>query len=387
MHDEKHYQRRLIPVNIVVMALCLVAALSILFAPLLEIDLGKMAKGVQEAAAEIADQPSGGSGSEDEELQKEAMDALVNSLDGHKLSITTMGISRIARSGDIMASIASLVADTVESMADRLLTALAVSVITSGSGVSPDEETLQHADTKLIYEKFADLETCSPSEKDAVIKEFTETLWEQLGLTATSDMTQADIEETVSDLYDEILKQNNGTFTVEACICITLSEVLAQESGDENAPIYRTYDELFAELFGNAGAEGGEELESTMTMVSTIGSAFTYAMYGYAGVWLVLFVFALLHLFLSNKRFVMWYVKLFGCYPCIIFFLAPMIAKSVLASVEAEGMGVALAILGSISSTMWIVGVCYLLLWAVSIFWAFPIKRKIRQLRKMPAQG
>lgn len=48
MHDESHYQRLLIPVNIVVMVLCLVAALSIIFAPLIRVDVGQVVKGIVE---------------------------------------------------------------------------------------------------------------------------------------------------------------------------------------------------------------------------------------------------------------------------------------------------------------------------------------------------
>ena len=38
------------------------------------------------------------------------------------------------------------------------------------------------------------------------------------------------------------------------------------------------------------------------------------------------------------------------------------------------------AIIGAISSLTWISGACYLALWIVSVFWAFPIKRRIRDI-------
>ena len=38
--------------------------------------------------------------------------------------------------------------------------------------------------------------------------------------------------------------------------------------------------------------------------------------------------------------------------------------------------------MGMISSLSWISGACYVVLWLISICWAFPIKRKIRRLKK-----
>ena len=46
------------------------------------------------------------------------------------------------------------------------------------------------------------------------------------------------------------------------------------------------------------------------------------------------------------------------------------------------------AVLGAVSTLTWISGGCWVLLWLVSIFWAFPIKRKIRALnRQLKAFG
>ena len=102
----------------------------------------------------------------------------------------------------------------------------------------------------------------------------------------------------------------------------------------------------------------------------------------FAAVWVILALFALLRIFTKNKRFTMWYVKLFGCYPCILFWLAPLLANTLAPAVAAEAAGTVTAALAMISSTAWIGGLCYLLLWAISIFWAFPIKRGIRKCKK-----
>lgn len=98
-----------------------------------------------------------------------------------------------------------------------------------------------------------------------------------------------------------------------------------------------------------------------------------------AVMWLILFLFALFHLFAKNKRFMMWYVKLWGFSPCMVYFVVPLVAKGIIAAVAGE---VYASLLAMLSSLTWICGVCYLLLWCVSIFWAFPIKKKIRAMKK-----
>lgn len=106
-----------------------------------------------------------------------------------------------------------------------------------------------------------------------------------------------------------------------------------------------------------------------------------YVMLFFAAMWVILFLFAFFHMFAKNKRFTMWYVKLFGGTPCFLFWVLPAIGKLLVGNLMGETGKVAAAVFGCVSSMTWISGICYLLLWLVSIFWAFPIKRKIRKLR------
>ena len=59
-----------------------------------------------------------------------------------------------------------------------------------------------------------------------------------------------------------------------------------------------------------------------------------------------------------------------------IFGIAPIVAEFLIPDATIA------AALGAISTLAWVSGVCYLLLWFVSIFWAFPIKHRIRQLNR-----
>ena len=82
----------------------------------------------------------------------------------------------------------------------------------------------------------------------------------------------------------------------------------------------------------------------------------------------------------------MWYVKLFGAIPVILFWLAPIVAgwaiPAYFPALLGEFAWALPVILGALGTTTWVSGICYVVLWALSIFWAFPVKCKIRRLIK-----
>lgn len=111
-----------------------------------------------------------------------------------------------------------------------------------------------------------------------------------------------------------------------------------------------------------------------------------YVSLAFVAPWLILFLFSLLHIFTKNKKVAMWYVKLLGLIPVILFVvftfaptLLPVIAPSLVAGEEGQMI---LAVLKGVSTSLWISTACYAVMWLVSIFWAHPIKRKIRKERK-----
>ena len=117
------------------------------------------------------------------------------------------------------------------------------------------------------------------------------------------------------------------------------------------------------------------------------GYAF-YGMLAFAAPWLILFLFSFFHLFAKNKRFTMWYVKLYSWIPGLIavtFIVAPKIMTKVAPQMFENGEFIK-TLFSGVSSMMWISGICFVLLWLVSIFWAFPIKHKIRKERKFVKQ-
>lgn len=196
---------------------------------------------------------------------------------------------------------------------------------------------------------------------------------------------------------------------------ISPDENAGGENGEKEVVKYTTY-----RAMGEGLAKDfiGDDLEGSLKSAIKNAVGGNEAVFGYYGyifigigffiiLWLILFLFAFFHMFAKNKRFMMWYVKLFCAWPCIIFYIVPLMVKNVLATAFpelynqfidtiAQAIGNAAnaavtteqatsimnAVLASVQSFAWISGICYLLLWIISICWAFPIKHKIRKLKK-----
>lgn len=168
--------------------------------------------------------------------------------------------------------------------------------------------------------------------------------------------------------------------------------------------IYTTYEDLFgkavkldenevrAQVKKLVDEYVGVYIEEAVMAINEMNGHFPvfWAAFGafafFAGVWVIMFLFAFLRLFSKNKRFTMWYVKLFGAIPVILFWLVPVVAgwaiPAYFPALLGEFAWALPVLLGAIGTMTWVSGICYVVLWALSIVWAFPVKRKIRKLIK-----
>lgn len=417
MNEIDRLQKKLIPVNIAVMVLSLVAALSILFAPLLTVNIGKITSEIVSSinSPESGDESegSGESDGEDSFDMSNIFGLLTKSTENLKLNVTVIGLYKFA-SGDGASQITGFVADVFTQIEADLFSTVVVGFLPQLiENYQPDSDVnLDNIDVNAITSKLdAIFEAENDQEIDAAISNLVDELQRQAVTADGTQIIEDDMKDTVSEYirkyYDDAAEAVEGDVTLENFICVTISEIMngagsnsdgngqgfapvalaatEEENNNGDGKIYTTYQELISGLLGESG-DSGSPLDSINSSLDNILPYFKYisfAMIGFAAVWLVLFIFALVRLFAKNKRFTMWYVKLLGFYPCFIFGVLPLVAGSLLSAlVPAEaGINVA-AILGAISSLTWISGGCYLLLWIVSIFWAFPIKHKIRKLRK-----
>ena len=400
-------QKKLIPLNIVVMIISLVAAVSIIFAPLISIDIGAITNEI----VQMQDNENAGT-EEDSDVSFDYADTLLNSFGDMKLSITTYGLAKFAFSPNPLDYILTVVTDEIKKVEDDLIAYIVVEVIPTllkNNELEIDIDT-ENINVQAIIDKFdsvlkAENEAQAEQAITALIDELQQQVVSKDGDNLITEDMKEELHEIIKGLYDDAVEVLDGEeLTFESFICITISKMLfndeSENSGniqpinagipiaasDSSEKICTTYEELLKVLLGDVGESDENPLDAVIQTIEEfmpILRYVVYAMCGFAGIWLILFVFALVHTFTSNKRFTMWYVKLFGFIPCLVFFILPIVCGAVLgALIPAEaGINIA-AIFGAISSFTWISGVCYILLWLVSIFWAFPIKRKIRKLEK-----
>ena len=352
-------QKRLIPLNIVVAIIALFAAISILFLPLLSINVDDV--------SELMSQESDGDGGQEGGVAGGAEDnETARMMSGMSFSVSLNGaeLMKVGFSGSVTETIVAKAGEMLGDNANELA-ARALIIAADADDVEMDDEKIEAVSGAL-----RGLEKAKGDEEiDAAIDSLVNEVREQFDAAVIPE-DDAEAKEGLREMYDETVSHTGGEFSTEAFICVTASGSL-NEGEDGSGEVYTSFTELLnASLASEEGAFA--EIDATIPKGALVGIGAAIAFFAF--VWFVLFLFALVRIFLKNKRFTMWYVKLFGFFPCLIFGVAPLVAGSVVPE--------AAAVMGMISSLSWISGACYILLWLISIFWAFPMKRRIRKLKK-----
>ena len=469
---EKKLQKKLIPVNIIVCLLALVAAISMFLAPIVKVDVGKILR--DDRMIEFVEEKINDALGED--LSEEQGDVnykpvvtklVTNILSKSKGSVSISAVSafKVLTAGENKADkvldellfgknalatrLIRSVVDGVSSMFSTnegrsVLEEAILSTLTNHYIESVEDEEVVDAFNKNVKELtgiFKKLDNAENEEDCAeVAREFIDKLDEYVSAGTISEAEKQAFVDKVVNMYGET-KANldeGESVTFEAMICVTISEntdlskVNLGELFDglftkeEQADVHikpvdeettddggeekdekpaTTYEELLAKM--GYDEETKEELKTKMTTTlnnelnklvkeNGVGDYLEYyqyvffAMLPFIALWLILFLFAFVRLFVKNKRFSMWYVKLFCWIPALIWLLlvlVPTLAKKVSFVSDlwnGDNGKLIQAVFGGISSLTWISGLCYVLMWLVSIFWAFPIKRKIKKERKYP---
>ena len=486
---EKRLQKKLIPVNIIVCIISLVAAISLFLLPILKIDVGGMVRDsgiagiVEEKIDEVVDKQISESGN-DEIDYKPVVGVIIKDVLGNiegEISVSAFsGFKVLTGSGDkvkivmdelllgenalatrLIDSIANAVANIFKTKEGKeLLEDTVVYTLTKTIIDSVDSETVSNALTnqnvKELVGIMKGLEDVKDGDVTEVANKFVDKINDMLGADASiDDENKQVVIDKVQEIYDDTKShlEADGKVTMEAIICVALSENinlddiniknlfegLLGNKGSEGSANVKTVDE---ELSGG-GEEGGEtnpepptaggdtpaegnkivtnyddfliaigfdddgraEFKESLRKVlnekldgiikdNGVDGYMGYYQYtffsmlAFIGPWIILFLFSFFHLFAKNKRFTMWYVKLICWLPSFIWValkLVPWLATKFKPDMwEGQTGTIVKGVLSSISSFTWVNGLCYILLWIVSIFWAFPIKRKIRKERKNP---
>lgn len=495
---EKKLQRKLIPLNIVVCILALVAALTLFLTPLVKVDVGAILRDegvmsfVDEKIDEIVSDTVEGTEQEDIDY-KPVVASLVKGILGKaegEVTISGIGAMRVlTASGDKTEKVMEellfgddalatrLINSVVDGVAEifntdegkTLLEEAVISSLTKGIIKSVDNETVTEKMTKenvkelvSIFRELGEDENVPEGKVDTVAGKLIDKIDEMLG--EDINIAEEDKENFINEmqtLYDDTkgYLTDGEKVSVESIMCVTISKNVdlsqfdigdlfdnffgdsEEEGGEKENSVHINTVEV--EISGDGETEGGEvgggtqeggatestnkvvtnyddllleigydeaqkdELKEKMRtslndalndMVREQGIDDYMGYYGYITFvalvfmlpWIILFLFSFFHILAKNKRFTMWYVKLFGWIPAMLWLvlkLFPVIAPKVSALSDlwnGENSSIVKAAFSSVSTFTWISGLCYVLLWLVSIFWAFPIKHKIRKERKNP---
>lgn len=367
MSDMKRYQRRLIPVNIVVMVLSLVSIISIMFLPLIDIDLSKNPKVIMDIINESAgDSDSDGGDSASDDYADYLSDYMAQAMIGVKIKMTTMDFANLAFEADLVPSISREFAKILANGGEMLVKNMFVQMIPTVEGV--DTGSL---DAEFLYSSIMNLSTSADT--DTAIRAIADRVADQCGVFGENrDSYVQSVEREIKNVYNSTMEYTNK-FTVESIVCTYMSQN-GDDGEDSTRPHGKTYEEFIYSMLSTTGA--GEELGM---MLKILGMYIFIVMVFSALMWFILLLFAFFHTFAKNKRFTMWYVKLWGFTPCMMFGVTPLLGSALVTAAAGSTYG---ALFGLITSLTWISGGCYIALWLVSIFWAFPIKRRIRKLKK-----
>ncbi len=385
--------KKLIPCNLVMLLIALVGALSLLFMPLLSLNLSEAANGLlldweknlessedaeegkQPAeGTEEGEQPAGGTEEGEEDL------SVLTSILDTEISITTVKFGKIALAPNPGAAFLTQFllykGGPVENM---LLGSIVSGSVVSTAGLSG--ETIGKIDYHKLREILYELEN-ENANVDEVIDKYINELKEQVGADAFKDFDEGQIKKFIVDGVNYVKDDLGGKFTTEALVCIALT------GGKKGGPTdYETLANQLAEGDLELGGDSGDEsspvnfVGEIVGMVAGYGSYIGYGFYAMLVLllpWALFILLCLLHIFIKNKRCATWYLFTFGCLPCILFWLAPMIAKPLLPKLLGSTGSTIAAALGAVGSFAWISGACLVVMWLIWLVWMRPLKKKAK---------
>ena len=158
MGDMKKLQRRLIPVNIVVAVLAIIAAISLIFAPLVTINFGKLATALIET--QDADNPDNSESSDSFDIS-----AIIKSVENFKLSVSTYTVAKLAFSEQPMDIIVDTVATEIEKVQDDIIATVVTEILPAVVAESDLDIDTDKIDVKDIMNKIDSALTADEAER------------------------------------------------------------------------------------------------------------------------------------------------------------------------------------------------------------------------------
>ena len=385
---EADLQKKLIWPNLAILVIALVAGLSMLFGPWLDLRVQVDEPLVQEVL-ETADF------GDDADIARFVLKDVQAEV---RVSLTPAALAQAGlapdRSGlrELVNYALRDVTEAVAQIGKQVLPA-AIALAVAETVSLPEGITYDDLDTAVFNEAIELLDAQKPEEAKVSFLAAVDTFASESLQMEIDEDTRAEIE----DIYDEAI----GLMTVDGEFSFArlpdAAQVLLNKYGSGETPAARmlraqTYtagwaegvsgsDSSLLEILEDPGRYVNELNEETAELLQTICLIAGFVMYALAAVWLILAVFGLVHIFTPNKKVAMWYVKAFGLLPFLLFVVLPIVALAILPTLIAEMPAIAASFLGMTV----VAAVCYVALWLVSIFWCHPIKKRIAELREKEA--
>lgn len=368
--ERRKLHRKLILPNIFILLISLVAAASLLFAQLLSVSVHIDAQ-FGETVAQMMSEQSGEEGGADAEAAAKQYAFLFKDADAdvtislNPLDIMTAGFDG-GREGvkKLFTSALGGLSDTVARLSEQILPAMISMSVAGAAGADLENADLENIDTSIFTETITKLNN---QDLEGARTEFSSQLD---GFLAQFDVTLTEDEQAeVMNAYDELVDAATVDGEFSAANIFSAMGGSGESEGEGGAS------DMLAILADPAALADqlDEETLQTVNLVCTCLSVFVLMQ---AALWAILALFALLHIFLPNKKVGMWYVKLLCWLPCFLFFIAPPLALAVAPNfVELPAVVSSLAFGGM----TFISGICLLVLWLISIFWCHPIKKRIKR--------
>ena len=388
--SRKKYQRRLIPANIVVIIIAVIAALCQIIMPMIKVDVA-ITGDTFTAVAEMSGQTDGGAdGETGGEGQNEDMAKVLGyvlqdvsaqvTVQIMPLSALELGVDPDAQTvrdyitrnaGDLTAAVDDILEQAMPRFTAYIVASAAQAQSEEYADLPVDEIT---AVTDLLGEG-------QYEEAKAQFPAAAQTFAQEMGYTLDGQ-TLDELSDMFGQMVDAGINEDN-TFSYTQAIASLGGEGGEGETGGAMPDIGGMLDSALAEMPDEQARTVGMALFAVTAVFIGLTSA----------LWLLMALIAFFRIFLKNKRFTMWYVKLTAWLPGTLFVLAPAIgikfAPALIASMGGEAAGGAAGMTGMLESLGLAFGgsgvvslICLGVLWLVSIFWCFPIKRKIRKLNK-----
>lgn len=425
----KRYQNRLVPANIVVMIIALVAIISQLFMPMVSVRITLTGENITQIVNFIHGNNVSTAVSDDEldmiEYVSRDVDTTVD-VGIYPLNALMLGVNP---QPDAVRDYLSMHVWFLEGAADlmfaQMLPRLSVYIVARSiqeqTGEAIGFEILEQIGLEKINTFTQSIDEGNFDQARAQFRDAVDSIASDLGY----ELTESN-RETIMAYYDEAIAaglKEDGTFSYTNAI-----EVLAEKYGIDldgylngrislnsvNDSMRSATAATLSEDTGSGaedsedGESGAEDTESGDVIIEKITAFISMIPDEYAQIvgtalfavsaaviglttllWLILAIFAFVRTFLSNKCFTMWYVKLFCWLPCVLFVIAPMVFAAIYTEVLAglvtaeviELLDLIFSIPFAFGGSGIVSGICLAVLWLVSIFWLFPIKRQIRKLK------